>query len=700
MRKVGILIGIVAGVFILAVVSVWFLADPNRHRETIQTQLQSQLGREVTLGKMTLGLWPLRFQVSNPRIGEDANFNRPQQPFIQADKLDIQVRLLPLLSGTIHVDSLELTRPKIELIRSKAGKWNFTTLGSASATAPQRAPSRDTSSTFALNRLRITDGQIGLTDLQQSQSRAVYDHIDLSLQDYASGKPFSFDVAANLPGEGSQEVRFKGRAGPIPADTPALTPLNGKLNLKDVGLAPLMQFVNSTTIKQAKGIVNGESQISSESGTLTALGKLQLDGAQVNGLDIGYPIRLNYNLASRSSDSVTSIQGTTLQLGSTALSIDGSVNSSSTPAKMDLKIKSGDVSIAEVARLASAFGVAFAPGTSVKGTMNANLAATGSTTKPVLTGTIAGRDLNISGQGIPRPVQIRSVRFALSPTSIQSDDFTATSGDTNVGVRFSVRNYSSPSPSADLSLRSAGATLPEIQSIAKAYGITGLDQVSGQGALNFDLRTNGTLQSLSSESVLRALNGTINLDFSPLKIAGFDTVYKLGGILGFASNMNEQKVTDIVKLTGQVLVKNGVAQGDNVKMQLPAGILTTSGTADLVSENLNLKAVAVFPKSFIDKVGGARAGGVMSVAFSNSGGDIVLPTLVTGTFTQPKFAPDVRALAELQKQRLVPSVQNIIGALKGKTDSADAPEQPAEGKRSVFRGLLDRLGGKKAEETK
>src|SRR4030095_16461536 len=100
----------------------------------------------------------------------------------------------------------------------------------------------------------------------------------------------------------------------------------------------------------------------------------------------------------------------------------------------------------------------------------------------------------------------------------------------------------------------------EIQAIAKSYGITGLDKFNGAGTLSLDLHAAGPLQSLSSEAITRALNGTMVLDFSPLRIAGFDKANELAGIGGFASALSKQNFTEILKFTGHVAVKKGGAQ--------------------------------------------------------------------------------------------------------------------------------------------
>jgi len=591
-RKLIIALGVLLGVLALGIAAVWMLANPNRHREFIQAQLERQLSRKVTLGDMSLGFLPLRFQVKDPVIAEDPSLQR-KTAFVQAESLDIQVQLLPLLQGNVQIDSIELRRPIVEVVRTKKGTWNFDTLG------PQADAVSDSASTagaarreFSLEQFRMIDGQIGITDLQKGQARQAYDHIDLTLLHFSKGKPFALELTARVQGE---ELRLKCAAATI-------------------------------------------------------------------------------------ADGLVTIDNATLQLAQTSLGVGGTVNTSTNPSTMDLQIKSGDVSITEVARLASAFGIAFAPGTTVTGRLNADVRARGPVAKPQLTGKVAGRDLNLSGQGIPQPVQIKAVDLALSPTTIQSNEFTATSGKTSVLGKFSILQYASNSPSLDLGLRSPGATLPEIQSIANAYGVTGLNQVSGEGNLNFDLRARGAVQSLSTASAMKALNGTINIDFSPLKIAGFDTASQLTRLAGFGETGAEQNQSDFLRIVGRVDVQDGIAQTNDLRAQLGIGNLVASGTADLAAESLNLKMSSIFTKETTDKFGATRGGKFVNMALTNNAGELVLPVIVTGSFRKPSFSPDTRAIADLQKQKYLPS---ILG-----TDTTG--EKP-----SLLKGIFGVLGGKK-----
>jgi hypothetical protein len=117
-----------------------------------------------------------------------------------------------------------------------------------------------------------------------------------------------------------------------------------------------------------------------------------------------------------------------------------------------------------------------------------------------------------------------------------------------------------------------------------------------------------------------------------------------------------------------------------------------------------MKLSTVFSKEFSDKVGSSKVGGYMKTALSNDAGELVVPAIVTGTFKQPKFSPDLQAFAQLQKQRLLPSLQNPAGALSGllrglpsKTEEG-TQEQQKEQKANTVKGILGGLlGGKKKE---
>jgi AsmA protein len=716
MKKFAIAIGVIILLVIVGVVIFAATFDVNRYRGTIQSELQKRLGRQVTLGQMNLKVFPPRFRVENVSISDDPAF-RTQKPFVQAQQLDVAVKLMPLLHKSVEVDSLTLVRPSVELIKNAQGVWNFASIGqnpqtpgqtpapSQSKPAPpakqppaqqKPAPSTPTGAQqpssseqqFSLAKLTITDGQVALTDQQAKRPRAVYDHIDVTLTNFEPNHPFDVQVAAHLPGPGNQEVRLQGTGGPLVAGQPAATPFHGTLNLKQVAIAGLAKFLNSPALVNTDGVLSGETKISSDSGKMSANGSMNVQNAKIHGVDLGYPVALDYNVSDDVPQDLLTVHNATVKLGTTPLVVNGTVNSKPTPAQVNLNLKASNVSIAEAARLASAYGVAFAPGTTVTGTVNANVQARGAADKPALNGTINGSNIQMTGKDVPQPVQVPAINLALTPTEVRSNNFNVTSAGTTVNTQFTMRQYTSPNPIIDATLKAPNAQLPALLSMAKAYGVTALDKVTGAGTLNLDMHAVGPVKSLKQNELMRAVNGNLNLNFNNVKYSGADLTHELGAIAGFLGKTgpSSKGVTDILKMTGSIPVRNGVAQTNNLQAVLDIGTIAITGTADLATQALNMRANAVLGKDFSQKIGGAaNVGGYLQTALANNQGEMVIPVIITGTLDNPKFQPDMQQVAQMKLKGLVPSLSNpaggvsgILGGLLGQKGGQAQPAKPGQ----------------------
>jgi AsmA protein len=692
MRKIAIVIGIVVAVIALAVGIFVATFNPNDYRATVQSKLEQQLDRKVALGNMELGLLPLRFRVFNLSITDDPKFSN--RAFIQTQELSVSVKLLPLLSKSVQIDSLTLERPSVELIKNAQGVWNFATIG-------QKTPSTASSSSgpqqFSLDELAISDGLVAITDMQDRKPRTVYDHINLKLTDFAPDSPFNLDASVHLPGAGSQEVALKGKGGPLSHANPAATPFKGTLDLKAVQIAGLQKFLQSPALVNTDGVLSGHTDIATENGKLSANGQMNLDKPRLHGIDVGYPINADYNISDDLTNDLLTVSKCAIKLGPTPLSLTGTMNSKPTPAQLDMNLKANNVSIAEIARLAAAAGIAFAPGTTVNGQISADIKAQGAADKPALNGTLAGRDIQVSGKEIAKPVAVKAVNIALSPTEIRSDTFNVASGGTTAAVQFSMKNYTSNAPDVDASVRAPQAALPDLLSMAKAYGVTSLDKISGAGTLALDMHASGPLQSISSDQIVRSLNGTINLNFNNMRYSGVDIDHQLTSLLGSGQAAQKDKgYTNISKMTGAIVVKNGIAQTNNLQATLDLGNVGGVGTANLASQTLNMQVTAVLSKAFSQQLGGAGVGNFMNAALANSQGELVIPALVTGTFQNPRFAPDVQKIAQMKMKGLMPSGDNPLGAASSLLGGQKG--QPAAGQQQdPVNQIMGILGGKKKQ---
>src|SRR5690242_9314498 len=253
MRKLGIAAAIIVVLLVAAALIVPHLIDINQYHATIQSQLEKKLGRQVSLGNMSLSLFPPSFQVENSTIAEDPRF-ASGRPFATADKLSVSVKFWPLLHKDVEVNSLELVHPHIELVRNAEGAWNFATLGQegkptaaqktppppAQTPHPAQAPTPTTTTgpqnepaagQLSLATVFINDGQVAITDLQTRRSRAAYDHTALSVSACPPDQQFSTKHTAHLAGGCKHAVWLEGNGGPIGEAGMANTPLDGTSRL-------------------------------------------------------------------------------------------------------------------------------------------------------------------------------------------------------------------------------------------------------------------------------------------------------------------------------------------------------------------------------------------------------------------------------------------------------------------------------------
>src|SRR5271166_5044497 len=507
MKKVAIGVVALIVIVVLVMLALPHLIDVNQYRGEIQAQLQSRLNRPVKLGAMSLAVFPLRVQVQDVSIGEDPRYHS-NLPFADVGEMDISVKLFPLLSKTIAIESLTLKRPKIELIKDQTGVWNFASLGQAPATpatgtAPAQAkpaanapsPAASSGSSFALDKLAISDGQVAVTDSQKHQARALYDHIDLTLKDFAPNQPFSIDLAAHVPGKGAETFELSGKGGPINQAQMLSTPFDGTLKLNEVSLAGAQKFLNTAALEGTDAMLSGSTDLTNAGGKMSAKGSLKINDAVIHNVQVGYPITADFNVTDDLNNDVIQIGKGDVKLGSTPLALTGTLNTHAATAVADVNVSASNASIEDAARLAAAFGVAFSPNAKITGKLTANVHAQGPTDRLTLNGTVNGHNLEVTGKDIPQAVKVPAIDLAMTPQDIRSNPFTVTCGGTTLTGQTSIAQYSTPSPTVDATFKTVNAKVDELLGIAKAYGVSAVEGMSGSGAITIDVHAAGPIKN-------------------------------------------------------------------------------------------------------------------------------------------------------------------------------------------------------------
>jgi hypothetical protein len=350
-----------------------------------------------------------------------------------------------------------------------------------------------------LRELQIIEGRINVSDLAKNRS-TTYDHIDLTLSDYAPKRKFAFELNAHLPGQGAQLVSAKGHAGPILTADPAETPVDGHISLKEVSLAGAQRFLSSAIPEKTDTVASGDADIRTENQRFNIKGKLKLEKTTIRGVSIDYPIDADYKLDLDPVHDVVHIQTADLRLGPTPLSVSGDFDAGHTPPTLNMRLNTKSAPITQLAQLAGAFGVAFNPKYKVNGDVTADLTAKGDTGKPSMAGSIIVSKVEVSGNELKQAVRVPQLQLALTPDEIRANPFTAESGGTRVNGSFLLTRYTSSDPMIDATVKTAEANVAELLSMAKAYGVDAADGVTGSGTLSIDVRVQGPTARTSALS--------------------------------------------------------------------------------------------------------------------------------------------------------------------------------------------------------
>jgi AsmA protein len=147
---------------------------------------------------------------------------------------------------------------------------------------------------------------------------------------------------------------------------------------------------------------------------------------------------------------------------------------------------------------------------------------------------------------------------------------------------------------------------------------------------------------------------------------------------GLAEKGQEKPRTDFSELHAPFTITNGEVSTSDTRLMSPLIRVTARGKADLVDESLDFR---VEPK-FVATLKGQgdikdRAG-------------ITVPVLVSGSFTSPKFRPDLKGMATDVLKKGIPKPSEVGNMLKKGLQGDNESESVEEKAKGLLKGFMGR----------
>ena len=432
---------------ILIVLVLPYMVNVDSLRPRLEASLQSRLGREVHIGYLELSFLSGGARAENLSIADDPAFGR--RPFLHAKSLEVGVSFLSLiLSHTWRVTSLTIDQPELVLAKSSSGKWNFSGLGSHTASGVD--PFRDASSidadmegsapraSFSLDRLKVTNATL---TMPASPGSAAYilKNIDIDLRNASVDSPMTFTVSTHSD---AGKIELRGQAGPVNLENPEQTPFHATIKGSKADLAQIARLSSSTGLS---GILGLEATVTSDGQVLHSEGAAHAEKLRLSGSGAGsrQPVSLQYATDYSFARHVGSLSDCEISVRKSTAHMGGTYQVRGATLIAHLRLTGSQLPLDDVQGVLPALGIHLPGGSQLNGgTVSANISLDGPFDRLVTTGTaqlanahLAGFDLGSKLSQIPAlsgivtgsdiGIVALSTGFAVSPRNTHISKFNA-----------------------------------------------------------------------------------------------------------------------------------------------------------------------------------------------------------------------------------------------------------------------------------
>jgi AsmA protein len=649
-------------VLIAAIILIPLLVDVNRYKPQIEAKVQQATGRSFAIGgDIDLSVFPwIGVSLSDLSLGSPAGFEETH--LLKVGDFEARVKLMPLLSRQVEIKRVVLQAPQITLVKKKSGQTNWDFKPPETATQPEATPkeTKDEDSGLALQSLTaeeiaIRDGTVIYLD-QAAGSRHEISELNLALADVSLDQPLSLTFSTRLNG---QPLEVKGTLGPI-GSPPASQPVSYDLTI--AALDELQANVKGSArnlTEQPAFEMTLEVAAFSPRKLFERLGQpfpiQTADPAVLN--EVALKARIN------GSTTQASLEEGTLVLDDSQTDFSLAAKDFKKPdIAFDVRMDAIDADRYLPAPAESSGGAPSPPKGGQAEEAPKPPPDYGPLRKLVLDGRLSIGQLKVAKarmQNVRFQVAGREGRFRIEPMASELYGGAATLTGT-IDVR-------QKTPQSDLQLQLENiAAGPMLRDVAQKNII--------EGRLVSDMRLQ--FQGDDPQRIKQTLNGGGQLSFLDGAIVGIDLAAMVRnvqaafseGAVTAAEGAPQTEFTEFVVPFG---LRNGTFATEDTRLKSPVLGIQAQGQANLVAEQLAFRVVP----EYVATHKGQRT--------SDDLKEIKVPVLISGSFENPQFAPDLKAVAKQQLQK------EIIDS--GKLDEVFEKNEDLKPLEDTAKGVLKKL---------
>ncbi len=700
----------IIALLVVALVAAYFLIDAESFKQKLIAEVNSATGRELTIdGDLDISLFPqLGLSANNISLSNAKGFS--EKPFASLSRAEFGIKLIPVFSREIEADTITLHGLKLYLGVNKQGVSNWADLTGEETTKSNAAQSSsnsnalDSLSAFSIGGIDISDAEI-IWDDQQAPQKFSINNFNLNSGAILPGKPVSLTMDFDIDSQ------------------PKL--IDGNIELKGIANIDLANKLVAISDFSFNSTLNGpalptqaiEIKLNSDINLDIAKDTLSLQNLAFSTLDVHAKGQLTANQLSSvpqfkgrldidefSLRELLKKLGTTIEtadpsvLAKTSLNIDftGSTNKlslTSLGAKLDDTQLNGNLIISEFSKpnITAALKLdkidldRYLPPSEEE-----NAAALTTTSAPSSggdNGTASSNSTNSAADNSwMHPLRTLLAKAQFDVGSLKINQLTLTQLTTTLTAKGglvtlhpltaslyngSYQGHIQLNSNLDTPIISVNETLKGVAIGPLLKDLTGDDKIIGTANAKAKL----TMRGSTPEQIKKTANGDIQFSFINGAVKGVnlskvirDAKAKLAG--KSTNNDNEPQQTDFAELSGSVNIKSGLLQNQDLLMKSPFFRVNGRGKANLINESVNYLTEV----SIVETSKGQGGKGLADLK------GLTIPVKISGTFTNPKFKPDLKSLiSDSAKQKAKEKIDKQKDKLKGK--------------------LLDKLGAKNSDAT-